>query len=190
MKAEGGSSLIEVMVTIFLSSLLAAMAVAVIQSGARAQQQHERTGSSQQAVATALDLMTREIATVGCTLRLAGHRGLLLATENRLQLASDRNADGDTEDANERITYALNNDRGWLTRASGAGSPQTLLRGVAAGGLHFRYFDTSGEVVPPGSDEAALRRITSIRTEITLVVQEAPAPTFQRLATLRNNGEP
>ncbi len=188
MQRQSGSSLLEVMVTILLSSMLAAMAAGLVRIGVRAQHQQESAGVREQAVATAFDLLTREIATAGCAAMLEGHPGLRLAEQSRLQLTSDRNADGDTEDANERITYALNDDRGLLTRASGAGSPQTLLRGVTPAGLRFRYLYTSGELAAPGSDETTLRRITAIRVEVTLAGGEVAPATFQRLVALRNHG--
>jgi len=186
MSGQSGTTLIEVLVTTLLSAVLATMGVALCRSMVHAVHDHERSSSAQQAAATVLDLMIRDIQTAGRAASPGAVSRLRLATTTRLQLASDRNADGDTDDANERITYALNDSRGMLTRSSGDGSPQPLLRGVAPGGLRFRYVGNGGPVAAPGSDETALQGVAAIGIEV-LVDNGLSGPSrCTRFAALRN----
>lgn len=182
-----GTSLIEVVVTIALSALLATMGVSFSRIMFLDLRRHETASSAQQAAATALDLMVRDIQMAGCAASLSGRTSLRQALPNRIQLGSDLNVDGDIDDANERVTYALNNDKATITRASGGGSAQPLLREVAADGLRFSYDGSAGSMAAPGSDETALRNITAVGIDVTLSsAGDGDGLHLKRVAALRN----
>ena len=184
---QRGTSLIEILVTIALSALLATMGVAFSRTVFLDIRRHDATSSQQQAAATAVDLMVRDIQMVGCAAGLSADTGLRKALPSSLQIATDLNADGDNDDANERVTYALNNDKATITRASGDGSPQPLLRSVAGGGLRFSYDSSAGTMAAPGTDAAALRAITAVEIDVTLhSAGDGETLHLSRVAALRN----
>lgn len=167
---EHGTSLVEVLVTLALSAVVATLGVSFARSTFSGMARHESAAAAQQAAAIALDVMTRDIELAGFALADSGIRS---AQEASIQLASDLNADGDILDANERTTYSFNRDKEAITRASGNGSPQPFLRGVAS--LLFRY------VSDP--DDSAL--IRNVNIDIALDETGGQASRLRRTASLR-----
>ena len=149
---------------------------------------HDAASRAQQNAIIVMDLIVHDIALAGCGATGSGQPPITQALDNSVQVTSDLNTDGDTDDANERLTYALNADKNMLTRASGRGTPQPLLRDLAPNGLRLQYYDASGVAFTVGTDSGWLRQIAAVRVSLSVQVDSTPTTTLrlERTATLRN----
>ena len=68
-------------------------------------------------------------------------QAITLATQSSITFKQDLNGDGDTADANERVTYSLSN--GQILRQDGDATPIALVNGVSSGGFTIQYYDNS-----------------------------------------------
>lgn len=168
---DAGAVFIDVLTSMTFVLLLLALS----QTWARALLYSHRTlevvATTGQDAALAVDAVARDIRNAGFGMD-PGVAPIAAAGIDFLELTADHNADGDLDDAHERLRYAYRADRRQLTRASGRGSPQPFADDLAPDGLRFSYKDTSGDDIPVGDtglDEAALRRIR--RIEIDLILQ-------------------
>lgn len=175
-----GTTLLEVLVSLALGTLVAMTTFGVARATLGAARQHDSASSRQQSASAALDLMVRDIQLAGYGIDAPPIR---VAEAALIELQSDWNGDGDNDDSNERVRYAFNPSRQTLTRASGAGTPQPLLRDVQPGGLRLTYFAGGGiPLSTPGTGDLA--RIARVKIEVSLLAGGEEV-TWQRQATLR-----
>jgi hypothetical protein len=92
----------------------------------------------------ATDFVVRELRMAGYSPAGAPLTAVRAAGRDFVAVAADLNGDGDTNDPHERIAYAHNAARLTLTRTTGAGRPQPVVRNVPDGGLSFAFFDDDG----------------------------------------------
>jgi len=158
---DSAFSLIEVMVAMAIFSIIMAGVIAAFHEQLKLNNAQQGVSAMQQNARTAMYFLAREIMMAGFDptgMANAGikpvtdrHDAVILSmdvtggesdgvdndsdgeTDNLLEADF---GDGETDDSNEMITYALKN--GQLTRASGGGSPQALADNIDA--LDFEYF--------------------------------------------------
>ena len=172
-KSQGGFSLIELLVTILLSSIVMGAIYSVYRVQTRSMKVQENRMEAQEYVRSVLDLMVREIrnagykpVTVGTLLHPTpcddgSNKGIYTASATRFDFRYDIDADGDCAEPDERITYDYDTANKNITRAVDGGAAQDLTDGNATN-LDLRYFKQEG-------------------TELTLPVAPADLPNIQRV---------
>ena len=161
----GGSSLVELLVSLLILGVLAAglhqsyaallRNVAVLKSVSEAQER----------VQIGIELMQRDLRSAGFSPDGSFGHGVRFAQVDRIGIARDLNGDHDSTDANERVAYYFDHDGSRLMRQMGNAPPQPMLNDLAQEGLTFEYFTADGYVLDPAngslSDEerSRLRRI-------------------------------
>ena len=143
----------------------------------------EVKSEAQEVTVMALDVLEREIRMAGFSAGPQPVTAIRAASADRLEVAADLNGDGDTTDSNERIAYGVDDEQHELTRATGGGSPQPMVRNVPNGGVRFTFFDASGAEISAGtgglplSDRRRIHRIDLlVRVEIPSADPDIPAP--------------
>ena len=154
-------SLIEVMVAMAIFSIVMAGVIAAFHEQLKLNSAQQGLSAMQQNARTAMYFLARELMMAGFDPKGTASAGIKPVTDRHdaVTLSMDVTGgesdgvdndsdgetdnlletdfgDGETDDSNEVITYALKN--GQLTRASGGGSPQTLADNIDA--LDFEYF--------------------------------------------------
>lgn len=171
-RGEHGGSLSEVLISLLFVGVVAGTMQqfgTIMRHGARV---HEIAADAQEDVWAGLEFIERDLR--GARYSPAGvlTNGLRRAKRDSVQVASDLDGDGDTDDANEVIAYGVNAGNRTLTRALGGASPQPVINHVADDGLEFAYFDADGNPLDPtttglsATDRARVRRI-DVRLSVT-----------------------
>lgn len=169
---ERGFTLIELIIamTVGLVVLAAMYGVFTIQN--RHLKIEEQLAEMQQNARAAMDMMTREIRMAGYDPTGEAGAGITSAATNSLSFTLDVNADEDTADSNEYITYSLYTTDGIqkLGRKSTASATnQPVAEHVES--LDFEFYDEAGAQT---SVEADIRSI-----EISLTLRTArPDPQY------------
>lgn len=199
---KSGFTLIEIVIALAIASILMAAVYAVYEAQVRGQVAQQVQLAMEQGCRAALMTMTREIRSAGeDPTHLAG-AGVLIADQAQFRFTRDitggesdgidndndgtiDNAseasyyDGDTNDPNEDIRYALTNDangdgiadgtpcnlgRETCTPTGGCGGLQTLAANIDA--LNFVYLDNTGSVIPTPVPAARLPDIREVQVTI------------------------
>jgi hypothetical protein len=126
--------------------------------------------------------MTHELRLSGYNAAGAPLAALLAASPEEVAIQSDLDGDGDTDDANERVTYRYDATRQAVMRATGAAPPQPMLDRVPAGLFAFRYYDAHGAELSGVLDDAARALVRRIDIQFTV---EYPSPDPALPAPLR-----
>jgi hypothetical protein len=101
-------------------------------------------------------------------------QGVRAAAPDRVEVASDFNGDGDTDDTNERVAYTYDDQTHQLKRGTGGASPQPFVSNVARDGFHLAYFDVAGAEIPAGSAGMASAQLARVhRIDVALSVEFA-----------------
>jgi len=111
----------------------------------------EIKSEAQEVVVMALDVMTRELRMAGFSAAAQPLGAIRAADREYVEIATDLNGDGDSDDPNELLAYSYDEQKRELMRATGGGSPQPLARNVPPNGLLFSYFDAAGSEIPVAS---------------------------------------
>lgn len=171
---QHGTSLVELLVSTVFVSVLTAISYSFARGALMSARLQEVKSEAQQVTVMALDMLARDLRMAGFSAAGKPLVGLRAATQDRVEVACDLNGDGDTADSNEVIAYGYSEDKHQVTRATGGGSPQPLVRNVPSGGLRFSYFDAGGvQLAAEGGGATAeeCRRIH--RIDVLLSVQLA-----------------
>ena len=150
---EEGFTVIEFMVSIFLALIVMGVIYSVFRLQTRTLKSQEKRMEAQQYTRSVLNLMVREIRSVGhfplgqCTAP-ANTDGIIEADKDIFHFVTDANADDDCADANENIIYRFNTTGcasgfGNITRQDGASAAQALTDcnvPVAGGDSLFAYY--------------------------------------------------
>ena len=160
MKKENGFTLVEIIVALFIGSLMMVAIYSVINSAQRTSTGIERKVIAQQDARSALELMAMEIRMASynptstpniwvdpadCFTIIPGnqiYRGIQEATANSITIEMDvagAVADGDGAiaivDQNEIIRYSYDTNENYITRSTSCGAPQPFLGALAGSGV-------------------------------------------------------
>ena len=158
---NNGFTLVELMVTLAISSLVMSSIYAVFHKQVATHNTERLVVSMQQNVRAAVSFMERDIRMARYDPTGSGNVDILIANNAQLQFESDNNVEDGAIAAGETITYELVDDAGVSCDADGngiadsmpcnlgrqidAGLFQTVARSIDA--LNFDYFDANGNSV-------------------------------------------
>ncbi len=166
---QDGISLIELVITMAISLLIATLSFDIFTTHYKKYQVQTAVLDAQQNAGNGIDMMLRE-------LRVAGYdptgtafssdkllsdgispQRIIVATDKKIRFLADTNGDGNFDDDNEDITYELRKGETTLRRKTGAGG-QPLAENIES--LLITYLDREGKVLPaPVSDTNGIRMI-------------------------------
>ena len=185
MKHENGFSLVELLIAMAITGVVAGAVYSVYHTQQRTYLAQQEMVAMQQNLRAAMQLMEREIRMAGYGLNDGSGEGIQMANSDSIRFAMDindgsdndadgvidefdeiGNRDGDTDDTGEDITYLRADPDGdgvfdLFRRDASAGADQILTKGVDA--LNLVYLDESGNVT------ADLKKIRSV--QVTMVVR-------------------
>ena len=171
-KADGGFTMIEVLVVIAVISVVLGAIVGSFDSMSRFFSRENVRADTQKKARFGLEFMIQDIQLAGLNPHEVAGGGILAASPVSLQLASDLNFDRDFGDPFETVTYALNGTR--LEQTNHLGT-DTLVQDVSD--FSFTYFDADGNVLP---EPVNIPEIRSIGVSITLTCPAGRGPDVVR----------
>ncbi|TMA47385.1 MAG: hypothetical protein E6J76_15685 [Deltaproteobacteria bacterium] len=138
---------------------------------------------SQNVTRTVIDLMTRELRMAtydpGTALTTSPgpscpgvKQGIVEATPSKLHFKQDLTGDGSLISPGEDLVYDVLGSA--LRRIDGSALPVTIVTGVPAGGLNFRYFDGSNppvELIPTGTPPSLTSSQRDCVTKVRITVR-------------------
>ena len=150
-----GFTLIEVLISLVIGMVVLAALYAVFTIQNKNFAKQEQIAEMQQIARIAMDSTAREITMAGYdpNQTTPANAGITATSATSLSFTSDLNGDGDTEDANESVTYAFDGANYRITRNTGGGA-QPFAENIQ--GLTFTYYDAAGAVTATAAD---IRRI-------------------------------
>jgi type IV pilus assembly protein PilW len=157
-----GFSLVELLIALAVGLIVLAAIYGVFTLQNKKLKIQEQIAEMQQNARVAMDMMTREIRMAGYDPIGSAGAGIISAPANSVNFTMDLNADGDTTDSNENITYSLYTADGIqkLGRKSTAtATNQPVAEHIQT--LTFNYYDETGTVT------ATLANIRKIRITVT-----------------------
>lgn len=164
---DTGATLLELLVGLAFAGLFGVMLHQFSRSMLHGTGVLEAASEAEESVRVALHVMTRDLRDAGYGVDGSLGNGIRSARPDGVDVVADRNGDGDTQDANERVGYSTDVATHTLRRSTGLAPPQPFLSNLTARGASFRYYDRIGTLLtidpPDGPDCARIRRI-----EITL----------------------
>lgn len=178
-----GFTLVELMIALAMSGIIIAAVYAAFIAQQRSETNQGQVVQMQQNVRAALELMVKEIRMATYDPGDDANAKIVTATRSQLRIQMDLNDDGDFADADEDITYSIDNDADNDGTADGSSDKTSnLLRRntnvsatditIAEGlkGIEFFYRPIDNEFVPTNSPSATnLDDIQSV--QITLLMQ-------------------
>ncbi len=195
-----GASTLEVLVAAALLAVFSTLAHSFARSCFRSAAALQARADAAESAYLALSLLVGELRQAGYSASGNLIGAIASAEDSRLRFAADFDGDGDTDDANENVSYGSDAARGTLTRASGSGSPQPVIDHVPPTGLRFAYFDARGQQLFPGPDGLDAQQRSAVRRiDVRIEVEEPnPDPALRApikaaaatSVTLRNAGLP
>ncbi|TMA83639.1 MAG: hypothetical protein E6J77_13930 [Deltaproteobacteria bacterium] len=99
-------------------------------------------------------------------------QGIVEATPSKLHFKQDLTGDGSLISPGEDLVYDVLGNA--LRRTDGSALPVTIVTGVPAGGLNFRYFDGSNppvELIPTGTPPSLTSSQRDCVTKVRITVQ-------------------
>ena len=147
---QRGASLVELLVSMVFVSILMAISYTFARAALMTTRVQAVKTDAQEATVMALDVMARELRMAGFSAAGAALQPLRTAAPDSVEVVTDLNGDGDTDDSNERIAYSFDDSLHQLRRATGGASPQPFIRNVAPMGFQLTYFDAAGVEIPAG----------------------------------------
>ena len=143
----------ELLVAMAIVSIVMVAIVSAYQLQVRGKNTQDALTDMNETARAALEIMAHEIRTAGCDPNRTANASIVVANANQLDFTMDIGdgasfePDGDLDDPNEQVSYALNG--GNLTRDTGGG-PMPLARNVDA--LDFVYLDEDGNIAGTPDD--------------------------------------
>lgn len=204
MTRHSGFTLIEVLVTLLISSIIIGSIFTVYSVQQKSYTASDQTAGLQQNLRAAILIMTKEIREAGCDPTGYAHSGFVAANVGQLEFTRDiaghavstNQSDGDTDDANEDIIFGFSpaddtdsngivdgGDADWravadLKRDSGAGF-QPIAERMAA--IEFNYIleDDTTTTSPAASE---LKKIKAVQISL-LTKASSPDSKLSNLTT-------
>lgn len=170
--SQTGFALVEMLIALAVSSLLLGSMYSFFLSQRRAYDLREQVAEMQQNIRSGMALLAREIRMAGYDPSGTAGAGIVEASPQAIRMTMDLNGDGDTQDANEDVAYALY-DSGSdgdldLGRRSAGGPAMPVAENIAR--LQFVYTLHNGTVTATPADLSQIRRV-----RMTLMAQTAKA---------------
>ncbi len=167
---QRGFSLAELLITLTISTLVLAGVYQIFISHQKAFALREQIAEMQQNARIGMDMLVRELRMAGYDPSGRAGAGIVKANAQSIHFTIDLNGDGDTEDANEDITYSLY-DSGKdgdldLGRKSGDGVRQPVAENIQ--NLEFVYILADGTTTSTPADPNQIRTI-----QVTLIARTA-----------------
>lgn len=166
-RRDRGTTLLELIVGLAFAGVFAVMMHQFSRSMVHGVGVLETVSEAQESVRVALHVITRDLRDAGFSSDGRLGNGIRNARADGINAVADRNGDGDTDDANERVGYSTDAPSRTLRRSMGSAPPQPFLPNLTARGVSFRYYDAAGQLLainpPDGPGCADIRRI-----EVTL----------------------
>ncbi len=170
MTDKNGFTLVELLVGLAMSMIVMGAMYVTHMAQVQGKTAQEVTLELQQAGRAALELMTRDIRMAGCDPSWESGAGFVTANADEIEFTMDiagdvssptpNESDGDVDDPNENIRYAINTNGDLGRETGGAGGLQPLARNCDV--LNFVYLDADGNVTADMDD------ITSV--EVSFVI--------------------
>jgi len=185
-KKSDGFSIVEMLIAVAIGLIVLAGLVVVFVSQKKAYDVQAQVTEMHQNARAALDMISRDVAGAGYDPTNYGVVGIPYDAD-RLQLRADLNGNGDTNDANEDVTYEL---AGTVINRTSGGNTVVFLENIENKdnlGFKIRYLKADGSEVNSSADEDKIRKI-----DIQLTVRTSrPDPSFAdnngyRTRTLRS----
>ena len=175
-KDNRGFTLIELMVSMVIGSVLMIAIISTYQNQLQSHLTQQSVVDMHQNARAAMHVMKQEIQMAGFDTTKTADATVLVATANDFQFQVDFNEDGDCDDANEVIRYALSN--GNLGRATGGGGLQPVAENIDA--INFVYYDENmNAFVPTPGNTTELDAIRLV--QVTLVARaDDPVMSFKQ----------
>jgi hypothetical protein len=186
---ERGATLVELLLGIALLATFLAMTHELSRTMLRGVRVLELASEAQEAARIGVQLIERDLREAGLDPAGGIAPGILRAERDAIRMSRDLNGDGDTNDANERVSYRYSGDREALMRGLGGAPEQPMLDDVPPEGLEFRYFDAEGNAIaqrPGGLDAGERARIHRVDVRLTIEIRvpgAGIARTIRRLQT-------
>ena len=172
---NAGFTLVELMITLVIAGIISAALYATYLAQQRSYIAQEAVAEMQQNIRAAMMLMTRDIRMAGYDPMGGSGATIVSASVNQLRFTMDLNADGDTSDANEDVTYGFgggdadsNGNQDDDNNADGIADAGYADLGRNAGGgfqpvadniqaIEFQYLDGSGATTTVPANIRAVR---------------------------------
>lgn len=146
-----GFTLIELMIAIAISGIISSAAYSVFQAQTRGMVSQDISLQMTQSVRAAMEIIASDIRMAGCDPTETANAGIENADVSDLFLSMDFGdgaqgpADGDLDDPNEQVRYAIN-EVGHLGRATGTSSPLNTMHSIdlVCDSLVFIYLADDG----------------------------------------------
>ena len=169
-----GATLIELLVSTVFVSILMAISYTFARAALMSSRVQAIKSEAQETTVMSLDVMAHELRMAGFSAAGSTIQGVRTAATDRVEVASDLNGDGDTDDSNERVAYTYDEHARQLKRATGGASPQPFVTNVASDGFHLTYFDVAGAEIATGTTGIATTELPRVhRIDVTLSVEFA-----------------
>jgi len=166
---RGGTTVIELLTSMLFVSILMTMSYTFARAALTNARVQETTSDTQEVILMAMDLLTREVRMAGYSAAGLPLSAVRVADAEQVEVATDFDGDGLSDDPNELVSYGYNEAKRQLVRATGGASAQPLLRNVPPGGLRFSFFDASGlEIALPVGGLPAVARQRVHRIDVAL----------------------
>ncbi len=181
-----GSSFVDLLISTLFVSILMAMSYGFVRAAFQNVRMQEAKSDAQEVALMAIDLMTRELRLAGFSATAQPLIAIRAADPQGIQVAADFDGDGQSDGANELVTYSYNEGRQQLVRGTGNASPQPLVRNIAPGGVSFAYFDAAGSAIDAagGMSLDDRRRIRRIDVRLRTEVSDGEGPGYAMASTL------
>ncbi len=169
---ERGTSLVEVLVSVMFLGLFAAEIHQFSRMMLRGVRVLETASEAQEAARIGVALIVHDLRSAGYDGDGSLGNGLRVADAEAVEIATDLNADGDTDDSQELVGYRFDRDRQTLERVM-AGVSQPMLEDVAPNGFSVSYFSSDGSALATSGgplDDAARKRVRRIDIAFAIAI--------------------
>ena len=180
LSSQTGMTLAEVLVATAAFALFAAIVERFTITMLRGVRVLEVASEAQEAARIGVQFIVRDLREAGFNPSGAAWPGITRAERDAIRIARDLDGDGETDDANERVSYSLRADPPTLMRGQGNAAEQPMLADVAKEGLEFIYFDAEGLTIPlPPEGLGVLDRARIRRIDLRLLIEiDHPDPRY------------
>ena len=189
---ESGTSLLETLVALAASAVVAAGGYSFYQTQLKALGDHQAAVNAGDKSRAGLNFIAREIGLAAYDPRgsalsgaAAGSRGIQAARTDRLTVAWDANGNGTLDaaavDPNaETVTYSYDAGSQSILRAAGGAAALPFITNVPANGLVFQYFDKDNNALTPTGSPAELSAADRDKVALVRIRIQVEAPRTQR----------
>ncbi len=177
-RADGGYSLVDMLVALAVGGGMLAASLTLLHLGVRAWVWGAARVEAQQSARYALERMVSELREAGYDPTVAGIAAVVVAEPARVAFQRDANGNGVIDPTRERVTYLLRAGESILRRDAGGGA-QPVINGVRA--LRLTYLDREGAETTDPAAVVAVRVRLEVGTTGAGVLMEAQATLRNRL---------